>query len=329
MVIAYGIALAMDWDRPYWAAFAIAFVSLSTLEESVNKAMQRLLGTLAGAVVALTIVALSIQDRWLFMLLLAGWIACATYLTSGTRHQYFWFVAGFVTAIIAMESGPNSAAVFDTAVLRTEQTALGIIVYTVVAALVWPVRKEPQDSGQDSEASTQATGFPDPQRLRAALRIMMLLWAGYLAIIFVPDLPGGGSFLAMLTPLGMIICNTPQIKPQMLIKPAATSIIFAGFIYVLLLPKLSSFPELGLVIFGVTFAICYLFYEPQQALGRAFGLAIFTVVTGIQNEQSYNFLSVVTTSLMFANLILLLAMSEMFSWPKQQADDGGGNVVRA
>jgi hypothetical protein len=53
------------------------------------------------------------------------------------------------------------------------------------------------------------------------------------------------------------------------------------------------------------------------------------VVTGIQNEQSYNFLSVVTTSLMFANLILLLAMSEIFSWPKQQADDGGNDVVRA
>ena len=91
MVIAYGIALAMDWDKAYWAAFAIAFVSLSTLEESVNQAMQRLLGTLAGAVAALTIVALSIQDRWLFMLLLAAWIACATYLTSGPRYQYFWF----------------------------------------------------------------------------------------------------------------------------------------------------------------------------------------------------------------------------------------------
>jgi hypothetical protein len=329
MAIAYGIALAMNWDKPYWAAFAIAFVSLSTLEDSVNQAIQRLLGTLAGAVIALTIVALSIQHRWLFILLLAGWIACATYLTSGPRHQYFWFVAGFVTAIIVMDSGPNSASVFNTAVLRTEQTALGIIVYSVVAALVWPVRKQPEDSGQDSTASSQATGFPDPQRLRAALRVMMLLWAGYLAVIYIPDLPGGGGFLAMLTPLGMIICNTPQIRPQMLIKPAATSIVFAGVIYVLLLPKLSSFTELSLVIFCVTFAICYLFYQPHKALGRAFGLAIFVVVTGIQNEQSYNFLSVVTTSLMFANLILLLAMSEIFSWPKQQPDDGGSNVVRA
>ena len=329
MAIAYGIALAMDWDRPYWAGFAIAFISLSTLEESVNKATQRLLGTVAAVVVSLTIIALSIQDRWLFILLLASWVACATYLMSGQRYQYFWFVAGFVTAIICMDAGPNSAAAFETAVLRMQQTALGIIVYTAVAALVWPVRQQPQDSGQAPAAATQATGFPDPRRLRAALKMMMLLWVGYLAVIFIPDLPGGAGFVAMLTPVGMTLCNTPQIRPQMLIMPAATSIVFAGVIYVLLLPKLSAFTELSLVIFGVTFVICYLFYQPQQLLGRALGLAIFVVVTGIQNVQSYNFLSVLTTSLMFANLILLLAMSEIFSWPKQQQDDGGSNVVRA
>ena len=34
IVISYGIALAMDWDNPYWAAFAVAFVSLSTAGQS-------------------------------------------------------------------------------------------------------------------------------------------------------------------------------------------------------------------------------------------------------------------------------------------------------
>ena len=29
MAIAYSISLSMDWDRPYWAGFAVAFVSLS------------------------------------------------------------------------------------------------------------------------------------------------------------------------------------------------------------------------------------------------------------------------------------------------------------
>jgi len=32
MTIAYGIALSMDWDNPYWAGFAVAFISLATFE---------------------------------------------------------------------------------------------------------------------------------------------------------------------------------------------------------------------------------------------------------------------------------------------------------
>ncbi len=38
MTVAYGIALSMDWDRPYWAGFAIAFISLDTVGQSLNKA---------------------------------------------------------------------------------------------------------------------------------------------------------------------------------------------------------------------------------------------------------------------------------------------------
>ena len=30
MMLAYGIALSMNWDNPYWAGFAVAFCSLST-----------------------------------------------------------------------------------------------------------------------------------------------------------------------------------------------------------------------------------------------------------------------------------------------------------
>jgi len=36
MTIAYGIALSMDWDKPYWAGFAVAFVSLTSIGQSMN-----------------------------------------------------------------------------------------------------------------------------------------------------------------------------------------------------------------------------------------------------------------------------------------------------
>ena len=31
MIIAYGIALSMDWDKSYWVGFAVVFVSLITV----------------------------------------------------------------------------------------------------------------------------------------------------------------------------------------------------------------------------------------------------------------------------------------------------------
>ncbi len=50
MTIAYGIALSMDWDRPYWAGFAVAMISLATIGQSFNKAALRMIGTLMGMV---------------------------------------------------------------------------------------------------------------------------------------------------------------------------------------------------------------------------------------------------------------------------------------
>jgi uncharacterized membrane protein YccC len=47
-VLAYGVALSMDWDDAHWAAFAVAFCTLSTAGESLNKGLLRLSGTLFG-----------------------------------------------------------------------------------------------------------------------------------------------------------------------------------------------------------------------------------------------------------------------------------------
>ena len=68
MVLAYGVALSMDWDHAYWAGFAVAFCTLSTFGESLNKGLLRLSGTLLGSLAAVTLVALFAQDRWLFLI---------------------------------------------------------------------------------------------------------------------------------------------------------------------------------------------------------------------------------------------------------------------
>jgi len=138
MTIAYGIALSMDWDRPYWAGFAVAFISLSTIGQSLNKGALRMLGTLVAFVVSLLIIALFVQERWWFMVALSGWIGFCTYMKNVSRRSYFWFVAGFASAVIAFDGGTDPANAFNTAVLRAQETGLGILVYTLVTTLLWP-----------------------------------------------------------------------------------------------------------------------------------------------------------------------------------------------
>ena len=57
VTLAYGISMALNWDNPRWAVFAVAVLSLDTIGQSLNKAFLRMAGTLLAAVVVLTLMA--------------------------------------------------------------------------------------------------------------------------------------------------------------------------------------------------------------------------------------------------------------------------------
>jgi len=491
MTLAYGIGLQMGWDRPYWAGFAVAFISLATVGQSLNKGTLRMLGTVLGAIVALTLIGLFAQQRWLFILFLGLWFALCTYMNAGERYQYFWFVAGFVSLIIAADGGPNADSAFSIAMLRLQQTGLGILVYSLVALFLWPNHSQKGlEAAAKSDAATrqklfsatvqlledaeqidavkaaraeeitgstqvaqlldaaatdseeirdaqsqwrryqQATGefaetlerwrenfselrslplrqlfpgmdafalelerrlqtisgmmngvappqdcididlavdsnalrelshfhraallvaqhhmqrlealsrsmfdscsamhrftdepasaelpaaspgpwVPDPDRLLAAGKIMAVLWLAFLAIVYIGDFPGGMGFLSMCGPIGMIIVSSPQMPVRLLYAPAAVSILFASFLYIFVMPLLSSFTGLGSMIFLATFYICYRYASPQQALFRLLGLAMFLTLISVSNQQTYSFLSVANTALMWPLLLLLLTV---------------------
>jgi len=492
MTIAYGIALSMDWDKPYWAGFAVAFVSLASIGQSMNKAAFRMFGTLVAVVVSLIFIALFAQERWAFILFLSIYAGFCAYMMSGSKRAYFWQVCGFVVVIICMDAGPDPVNAFDTAILRAQETGLGILVYSLIAIFLWPSKSTApfntavtdlaatqhqfyqaclglasgQGSAQETqrlsaqeaqvkirfdqlldaaetdssevrelrrpwrryqqqatelmhtlehwresfaeaqtldlqrllpdleafgtelgrrlaqignmlagaapeqvpqlmdlsldkdavrslshfqqaalvvtrsrmlhlerltrslfEAVSELKGFgtasasaeaprapaavflPDLDRLANVVRYTAILWLTWLALIYVNDLPGGSGLVGFAGALGIVIANMPQLSVSKLFVPATTSVLFAAVLYIFIMPKLSSFIGLGLMIFAATFAICYLFAEPRQMLGRALGLAMFVVIASISNEQSYNFLSVANTAMMFPLIFLLFAIT--------------------
>jgi hypothetical protein len=138
MVLAYGVALSMDWDNPNWAAFSVAFCTLSTVGESVNKGLLRLSGTLLAILATITLIALFPQDRWLFLIGMTIFTGFCTYMMGGTSRWYFWYVAGFSVPLLALAGGSNPLNDFQTVVVRFEETALGIVSYSLVWLLIWP-----------------------------------------------------------------------------------------------------------------------------------------------------------------------------------------------
>jgi uncharacterized membrane protein YccC len=490
MVIAFGIALGMDWDDPHWAGISVAMISLTTAGQSLNKGAMRLLGTLVAVIAAFTFLSLFPQDRWLMTLVLSLYVGVFTYMLTGKRFPYFWFVSAFVCLIIVVEAGNTSESAFHIAMERTLETALGILVYALVAALLWPqssrgdlehasrkllavqnqlygsyralmggqgvaedsrplrmeevqlvhqvgqalnaaetdsyivwevrhqwrrFRDETTDLGEALErwresfpevrgldlakllpnldavcaelearfaeiermlageapgrqtqpialevdrasvrmqshferaavAVTKAQldrlealtrslfevvqdikGFAvepvarcrgsvrprglaiDPDRFTAAIRVMATVWAAFLLWVYV-DPPGHATFVQLSGTIAMAAAMMSMNRPSTMLLPFAFGCLLAGVLYVFVMPKLSGYWELGLMIFGATFAIYYLFSAPRQALAKMGAIIPVIVLTSIQNQQSYDFARYANSAVMILLAITLVVV---------------------
>jgi len=496
MVIALGIALAMDWQRPYWAGYAVAFCSLATIGQSLEKAALRMGGTVVAVAVALVVIALFGQERWGFIFFLSFYGAVCSYLMSGSANAYFWNVCWFVVVVVSVDGGANSVNSFQTSMLRLQETGLGILVYSLVAIFIWPQHTGPRlmaaaidlialqrrllqaclatmdgqgdpaelahlaaderkvkagfdqllqaarvDTSDIRELRPQWRNFqqqlarfslsltlwresftelqkldaqrllpnlaefvaeldarleqighllagnrperqplpvtlpfneetldtlsplnaaavaasrsnlldiehltrdqfdtlsdirgfgpkpapipevrgesqdlfvPDPDRCMAVVRLVLMVWLGFLAAVYISDLPGGFTVLIMTASLGIIVANTPQLRISVIYLPALWGVALATVLYVFVMPMLAGYLSLGTMIFAVTFAICYLAAAPPPALGRTVALAMFLTLCGFANHQSYNFLSITTTALVLVGTFFIMNLTWYF-----------------
>ena len=482
VVIAYGISLGMGWENPYWAGFAVAMISLSTAGQSLNKGAMRMLGTLVAAAAALILIAWFAQDRWWFIGILSVYIGFCTYMITGNKRQYFWYCCAFVCLVICVHAAGEATNAFNVAVLRVQQTGMGILVYTLVSVFLWPtssrgmldettrklftnqatlyrtyrtllsgqgtaedarplrmqevqllsqraqalnaaetdsyrVREvrhqwrrfhrlstalmealeqwresfseiQPLDrsvllpnlevvcteldlrfgeiermlTGKpfahtpqavtlaiDSAAMNSLTHFQkaavavtknqldrleglsrglfdcvrdikgdgrqsykpvpqdtgaggfglNPDRVIAAIRAMATLWAAFFIWIYINP-PGHESFVEFATIVAMGAAMA-HLNPTTLATPLIVAPLLAGVLYVFVMPHLSGYAELGVMIFGAVFAIYYLFWQPRQGLAKSIGAALFLNVIGVQNQQTYSFAG-------FANSVVMIAL---------------------
>lgn len=138
IVIGYYVALQLDWLSSTWVAISIAFISLPTAGQSLQKGALRMGGTLLAFVAGLFFLGLFPQDRWLFVLVLTPYLFFVSYMVQGKNGQYFWFVAGFVTLMIVTAGPGSSEHAFKFAAYRSLETLIGIVIWTLVSVFLWP-----------------------------------------------------------------------------------------------------------------------------------------------------------------------------------------------
>lgn len=145
IVIAISLALWFQWEKPYWAAIAVAVMALNeSFAHSINKGHNRLMGTLLGTGYAFFLIAMFSQDRLLFLTFFTLFLGVCIFMSSDDKYGYIFSIGFAVCSIIACMGGFDNQATFYFAVLRIQETLLGVITFSIVYRLLWPVNTEQQ-----------------------------------------------------------------------------------------------------------------------------------------------------------------------------------------
>ncbi len=146
-----------------------------------------------------------------------------------------------------------------------------------------------ENAGQIIEDQNLKKEFSNPVKvldieyLKGAIYIGLATVFGFI-IWFYINPPGHSSWYIMGGVFALIFSGVPQLKTLKLIIPFLIAMILASLIYTFVLPKLTSFYELGALLFLCMFAIQYYL---QGAASLVFTIIILQLVV-INNPQTFD-----------------------------------------
>src|SRR3954470_10351591 len=140
-MLAVFIAFKVPLPQPTWAMLTVYVVSQPLAGMVVSKSIFRVVGTVVGAAMSLVLVDLFADTREVFLLALALWIGCCTYVAVYLRDvpaAYGAMLSGYTAAIIGVPAALAPLTAFDLAWARCLEIILGIGCATLVSQIVFP-----------------------------------------------------------------------------------------------------------------------------------------------------------------------------------------------
>lgn len=141
-MLAYYLALSIGLQRPSWAIITVYIVSQTSAGASLSRSVYRLVGTVVGAAATVIIVPTFVNQPILCSVVLALWIAGSLCLSLLERmpRGYAFLLAGYTASLIGFPAVSAPGTIFDLAVTRVEEIAIGILCAGLIHRFVLPVR---------------------------------------------------------------------------------------------------------------------------------------------------------------------------------------------
>ncbi|MBB2178051.1 FUSC family protein [Gluconacetobacter tumulicola] len=134
VMLALGVAFWLQIDSPASAGVTVMILTQPLRGQILSKALYRMAGTLAGATVAIGLIALFGQDRMMFLGGAALWLGLCVVVGTLLRdfRAYGALLAGYTVAIIGIGCIDRPEDVFTVAIFRVSAIMIGIVSVAVV-----------------------------------------------------------------------------------------------------------------------------------------------------------------------------------------------------
>src|SRR6266436_8153907 len=223
-------ALALHSDEPWWAGISAFMVTRASPRVAVPRAFMRVAGSVAGAVVALVVLRLFVNQSLPLCVNLFALSCIGTFGFASSRNGYAWVVGTVTACLIILMSLDQPQAAFTAAVNRVAEVTIGTMASLVVCSL----SPAPAEAG-----AAPAASLPDPPPLafwRHRYGAELLRWLpdnrplvvhacrGGLTVMLMPAL---ADWLAPVSPvtMGLTVVMVMSIPTTAILEPDSPAII--------------------------------------------------------------------------------------------------------
>jgi len=182
VAVATIVALAMRLDNVWWAAISAFVCSQATSPASVVKGVLRVTGTIAGALIGLSMASWLAYDQaaCCLFLLLATSIGVLGFQLS--PHGYAWLLGAITFNMIILMSLTAPQETFNIAAYRTMEVVVGVVIAVLAALLLARQDGAPAPSPAPGWSSLFAAHWPAAlYALRSGVTVMLipLVWSWF------------------------------------------------------------------------------------------------------------------------------------------------------